>query len=315
MGNKNSMNLKGQHVLSARQFDKKSLFDLFKLAKEMEKVLKSGKNLKIADGKILATLFFEPSTRTRFSFESAMLRLGGQVLSNADMLKTSSSTKNESLEDTGKVVSQMVDLIVMRSAEIDAEKKVSNKSDCPVINAGDGVNEHPTQALLDLYTIWKHRKSLDGLTVGMIGDLKNGRVPHSQVYLLKNFDTKFIFVSPKGLKMPKEIVAELEKDGSRVEESEDLFLEIRRMDVIAMTRVQKERFENEHEYLKYAGSYVLDKNMMKRVKKDALVLHPLPRVDEIAVEVDDDPRAKYFEQVKNGTAIRMALMAKVLGVK
>lgn len=309
------MNLKGQHILSAKQFDKKSLLDLFKLAKEMEKALKSGKNLNLASGKILATLFFEPSTRTRFSFETAMLRLGGQVISNADMMKTSSSTKKESLVDTGRVVSQMADLIVMRSAEIDAEKKVSSKSDCPVINAGDGTNEHPTQALLDLYTIWKHRKTLDGLTFGMVGDLKNGRVPHSQVYLLKNFDVKFLMVSPKGLSMSKEIVADLEKDGFYVETSEDLFSGINKMDVVAMTRLQRERFENEEDYMKYEGTYVLDKNMMKRVKKDALILHPLPRVDEIALDVDDDPRAKYFEQVKNGVAVRMALIAKILGAK
>ncbi|MFA7685699.1 MAG: aspartate carbamoyltransferase [Candidatus Gracilibacteria bacterium] len=309
------MNLKGQHLLSAKQFDKKSLLDLFRAAEEMEKALKKGKSLNLASGKILATLFFEPSTRTRFSFESAMLRLGGQVISNADMVKTSSSMKKESLEDTGKVVSQMADLIVMRSAEIDAEKKVSVKSDCPVINAGDGVNEHPTQALLDLYTVWKHKKTLDGLTFGMVGDLKNGRVPHSQVYLLKNFDVKFLFVSPKGLSMPKEIVAELEKEGFYAETSEDLFCEINKMDIVAMTRVQRERFESEEEYRKYEGSYVLDKNMMKRVKKDALILHPLPRVDEITLEVDNDPRAKYFEQVKNGVAVRMALIAKILGAK
>jgi aspartate carbamoyltransferase catalytic subunit len=309
------MNLKRQHILSARQFDKKSLIELFESARAMEKVFDGGKRLNIADGKILATLFFEPSTRTRFSFESAMLRIGGRVISNADMMRTSSSVKKESIEDTGKVVSQMADLIVMRSPDVHAPEKLSLKSDCPVINAGDGVNEHPTQALLDLYTVWKHNKTLDGLTFGIVGDLKNGRVPHSQCYLLKNFDVKFIFVSPKGLKMPKEIVSELSKDGFYVEETEDLFLEIKKMDVIAMTRVQRERFESEEEYLKYAGSYVLDKNMMKRAKKDALILHPLPRVNEITMDVDADPRAKYFEQVRNGVAVRMALIAMVLGVK
>jgi len=309
------MNLKGQHLLSAKQFDKNSLLDLFINAEKMEKALKSGKNLNLVPGKILATLFFEPSTRTRFSFETAMLRLGEQVISNADMMKTSSSTKKESLVDTGKVVSQMADLIVMRSAEVDSVAKLSEKSDCPVINAGDGVDEHPTQALLDLYTVWKHRKNLDGMIFGMVGDLKNGRVPHSQVYLLKNFDVKFLLVSPKGLSMPKEILADLTKSGFYFETSEDLFSEINKMDVVAMTRVQRERFENEEDYLKYEGTYVLDKNMMKRVKKDALILHPLPRVDEITVEVDNDPRAKYFEQVKNGVAVRMALIAKILGAK
>ncbi|MDD3862102.1 MAG: aspartate carbamoyltransferase [Candidatus Gracilibacteria bacterium] len=306
------MNLKGQNILSAKQFDKKSLLELFGKTVEMEKFLNKGRFLKSASGKILATLFFEPSTRTRFSFESAMLRLGGKVISNADMMKTSSSTKKESLCDTGKVVSQMADLIVMRSAEVDAVAKVSEKSDCPVINAGDGVDEHPTQALLDLYTVWKYRKSLDGMTFGMVGDLKNGRVPHSQAYLLRNFDVKFVLVSPAGLKMPREIVKELLDLGVEVKESEDLFLEIKKMDVVAMTRVQRERFESEEEYMKYDGSYVLDKNMMKRVKSDALILHPLPRVNEISVEVDSDPRAKYFEQVKNGVALRMALIDAVL---
>ena len=309
------MDFKGQHVLSAKQFDKKSLLALFKTASVMEKALKNGKNLKLASGKIMATLFFEPSTRTRFSFEIAMLRLGGKVVSNADMMKTSSSTKKESFADTGKVVSQMVDLIVMRSPEVDSVAKLSEKSDCPVINAGDGAEEHPTQALLDLYTVWKHRGTLDGITFGMVGDLSHGRVPHSQAYLLRNFDVKFLFVSPKGLSMPKEIVNDLEKSGSEVEESEDLFLGVKQMDVVAMTRVQKERFESEEEYMKYEGSYVLDKNMIKRVKSDALILHPLPRVDEISSDVDDDPRSKYFEQVLNGVAVRMALIAKILGAK
>lgn len=309
------MSFKGQNILSAKQFDKKGLLDLFKTAKEMEKVLAGKKQSKIAEGKILATLFFEPSTRTRFSFETAMLRLGGRVLSNADMGNTSSAVKKETLEDTGKVMSQMADVLVMRNPTPMSVEKFAKNSDVPVLNAGDGVNEHPTQALLDLYTVWKERGSLDGLVWGMVGDLKNGRVPHSQAYLLKNFDVKFVLVSPDGLKMPVEIVKELKKDGCEISESEKLSDEISKIDVIAMTRVQRERFANEKQYLKYVGSYVLDAVMMKKAKKNALILHPLPRVDEIAKEVDNDPRAKYFEQVKNGVAIRMALIAKVLGLK
>ena len=294
------MDYKGQHILSTKQFDRDGLLELFEEAKEMES---GGGGL---SGKLMATLFYEPSTRTRFSFEAAMLRLGGGVISNADMVATSSHKKKESLEDTGKVVSQMADVIVMRHPEEGSVAKLASKSDVPVINAGDGSAQHPTQGLLDLYTVWKEKGDLDGLMWGMVGDLKNGRVPHSQADLLKYFDVKFIYVSPPGLEMPEKYRA------GNYSESNDLKSSISEMDVIAMTRVQGERFKSEKEYGKYAGSYVLDAGMMNLAKKDAIVLHPLPRVDEISVEVDSDPRAKYFEQVKNGVFVRMALLAKVL---
>jgi len=294
------MDYKGQHILSTKQFDRDGLLELFEEAKEMES---GGGEL---SGKLMATLFYEPSTRTRFSFEAAMLRLGGGVISNADMVTTSSFRKKETLEDTGKVVSQMADVIVARHPEEGSVAKLASKSDVPVINAGDGASEHPTQALLDLYTVWKEKGDLDGLTWGMVGDLKNGRVPHSQADLLKYFDVKFIYVSPSGLEMPEKYRA------GNYSEGNDLREVIGEMDVIAMTRVQGERFKSEEEYKKYAGSYILDAEMMKGAKKDAMVLHPLPRVDEISGEVDNDPRAKYFEQVKNGVFVRMALLAKVL---
>lgn len=300
-----------QHILSTKQFDKEGLLSLFQLAVRMEKIAKSGGE-KLLSRKIMASLFFEPSTRTRFSFETAMLRLGGSVVSNFDMMKTSSLTKKESLEDTGKVVSQMADVIVMRHPEIGSVAKLASNSDVPVINAGDGASEHPTQALLDLYTIWKEKGRIDDLIIGMVGDLKYGRVPHSQCDLLKHFKVKFIFVAPKGLSMPVEIVKQLKNSGHEVLQTEKLQTVISDMDVIGMTRIQKERFESEKEYKKYAGAYILDKKLMKLAKDDAIIIHPLPRVDEIDVEIDKDKRSKYFEQVKNGVYLRMALLAKVL---
>ncbi|MFH1284236.1 MAG: aspartate carbamoyltransferase [Candidatus Peregrinibacteria bacterium] len=302
-----------RHILSTSEFDQSSLSALFEKASEMEKIIEKGGS-DIMNGKILATLFFEPSTRTRFSFETAMLRLGGKVISNAQMMETSSIRKSETLQDTGKVVSQMVDIIVMRHPEAGSVAKLAEKSDVPVINAGDGPNEHPTQGLLDLYTIWKAKGGFDGLTIGMVGDLKYGRVPHSQCDLLKHFDVKFVFVSPEELAMPDAVVRELKAAGREVKVVGNMEEVIPEMDVISMTRVQKERFENEKEYEKYAGSYVLTESLMALAKKDAIVIHPLPRVDEIDVSVDSDPRAKYFEQVKNGVVVRMALMCVVLGM-
>ena len=303
------MKFKGQHILSTKQFDKEGLLGLFAEAKKMEKLLKSGKQSRELEGKILATLFYEPSTRTRFSFEAAMLRLGGRVLSNADMMQTSSVKKLETLEDTGKVVSQIADIVAMRHPEPGSVKILAENSDVPVINAGDGSNEHPTQALLDLYTIWKEFGKIDGLTIGMIGDLKNSRVQHSQFGLLKHFKVKFVLVSPRGLEMPSAILKEMGGDAKIALSPEDM---VEKADVISVSRIQKERFVSEREYRKYAGSFVLDENLMKKVKKTAIVIHPLPRVDEIAVEVDKDSRAKYFEQVKNGVVIRMALFKKVI---
>lgn len=319
MGN---MNLKGQHILSTGQFDKKGLIDLFVETKKMEKVLAGGKFEHIMDGKIMATLFYEPSTRTRFSFEAAILRLGGRVISNADMMQTSSFKKLETLEDTGKVVSQMADVIAMRHPVSGSVAELAKYSDVPVINAGDGSAEHPTQALLDLYTIWKKFGKIDGLTIGMVGDLKNSRVQHSQCGLLKHFKIKIVLCGPKGLEMPGSIVGDLKKNGVKVEVVAGAGLKtaspfllkkfVGLVDVISVSRIQKERFASEREYKKFAGTFVIDSQLMKFAKKSAIVIHPLPRVDEIAVNVDKDPRAKYFEQVGNGVAIRMALLKKVL---
>lgn len=305
------MNLKGQSILSTGQFDKETLLGLFEEAKEMEKIIVAGGN-DLLKGKIMASIFFEPSTRTRFSFETAMLRLGGKVVSNPDMERNSSVKKRETLFDTGKVISQMVDVIAMRHPEKGAVAELAKGSLVPVLNAGDGPGDHPTQGLLDLYTIWKHFERLDGLTVGLVGDLKFGRVPHADSDLLKHFDVKFVFVAPEALQMPREIVKDLEARSCEVVETEDLKSVVGDLDVIGMTRVQEERFESTAEYEKYAGRYVLDRKFLAQAKKEAIVLHPLPRVDEIAKEVDDDSRAKYFEQVKNGVAVRMALLKQVL---
>ncbi|MBP9770643.1 aspartate carbamoyltransferase [Candidatus Gracilibacteria bacterium] len=306
------MKFKGQHILSTQQFDKEGLLSLFAEAKKMEKLVKSGKFGKEMDGKIMATLFYEPSTRTRFSFEAAMLRLGGRVVSNADMMQTSSVRKLETLEDTGKVVSQIANVIAMRHPEKGSVGFLAEHSDVPVINAGDGGAEHPTQALLDLYTIWKEKGKIDGLTIGMVGDLKYGRVPHSQAALLKYFKVKLILVSPPNLKMPPGVLEDLKGSDCCFEETGNFGDKIGEMDVIGMTRIQKERFENLKEYERAAGFFVLDKVLMNKAKKNAIIIHPLPRVDEIAVEVDTDPRARYFHQVGNGVAIRMALLKKVI---
>lgn len=303
------MKFKGQHILSTQQFDKEGLLSLFAEAKKMEKLVKSGKFGKEMEGKIMATLFYEPSTRTRFSFEAAMLRLGGRVVSNADMMQTSSVRKLETLEDTGKTVSQIANVIAMRHPEPGSVAILSKYSDVPVINAGDGSNEHPTQALLDLYTIWKEFGKIDGLTIGMIGDLKNSRVQHSQFGLLKHFKVKFVLVSPKGLEMPSAILKEMGDSAKVVATPEEMVKEV---DVISVSRIQKERFVSDREYKKFVGIFVVDAALMKKAKKHAIVLQPLPRVEDIAVEVDTDPRARYFHQVGNGVAIRMALLKKVI---
>lgn len=334
--------LKHQNIVSAAQFDKRTMETLFRRALKMEKVVeaqmgyagkwmggrggdaKGGGFLKLMDGKILATLFYEPSTRTRMSFESAFLRLGGKVVSGADMAGNSSVRKGESLYDTGRVVSEFADLIVVRHPEAGSVVEIArgakdagdvNGYVVPVLNAGDGIGDHPTQALLDVYTIWKEfGGKLDKLVIGMVGDLKNGRVPHSQCELLKHWNVEFVFVSPKALAMPWNVKDDLTAVERKFVETENLAMVIGGMDVICATRIQAERFKTQKEYLKYKGVYIIDSVMMKKVKKKALLLHPLPRVDEISVDVDRDPRAKYFEQVGNGLCLRMALMAEVMGV-
>ena len=296
-------------LLSSKDLSRADLLRVFAEAEKLLPVARKEKTSNLMKGKVLATLFYEPSTRTRFSFETAMLRLGGSVISNAQMKETSSVKKGESLRDTGRVVSCFADVIAMRHSEAGSVAELAEGATVPVINAGDGANDHPTQGLLDVYTIWREFGRIDGLTIGMVGDLKYGRVPHSQCQYLKNFKKlKFVFVSPDELKMPREIVKELKSCGHEVVETADLDGVIGELDVLACTRIQQERFASEKEYLKYKGVYVVGRLQVADCKKKMIILHPLPRVDELLPEVDSDKRAKYFEQVTNGVAVRMAIL-------
>ena len=267
-------------------------------------------------GRILATLFFEPSTRTRLSFESAMLGLGGQVLGFSSA-NSSSAAKGESVGDTIKTVSAYSDIIAMRHPKEGAPVVAAMKADVPIINAGDGGHNHPTQTLTDLLTIKKEKGRLENLTVGLCGDLKFGRTVHSLVSALSRYkNIKFILISPEELKIPDYVKTDiLEKQNIEYCETQDLEKYMSELDILYMTRVQKERFFNEADYIRLKDSYILNKEKLQTAKQDLCILHPLPRVNEISVEVDDDPRAAYFRQVKYGRFIRMALILKLLEIK
>jgi aspartate carbamoyltransferase catalytic subunit len=281
----------------------------------MEPYARKEKSSSLLEGKLLATLFFEPSTRTRFSFETAMSRLGGKIISNYMMMEASSIKKRETLYDTGRVVSAFADVIAMRHPAAGTVAELAKGSTVPVINAGDGPADHPTQGLLDLYTIHKHLGRLDGLTLGMVGDMKFSRVVHAECELLKHFGrSRFIFVAPPGLEIPRELAAELEEAGHEVVETTTLEPVIDQFDVLSNTRIQEERFESREAFERYRGVYSISQALLKKAKKEMIVIDPLPRVDnQLQVEVDEDERAKYFEQVTNGVAVRMALLALVLG--
>ena len=267
------------------------------------------------DGKILATLFFEPSTRTRLSFESAMLSLGGKVLGFSSA-NSSSAAKGESVADTVRTVECYADIIAMRHPKEGAATVAASKVDCPLINAGDGGHQHPTQTLTDLLTIHRLKGHLDNLTVGLCGDLKFGRTVHSLIRAMMRYENiKFVLVSPKELQVPDYIRDDLVRSGYEFEEVERLEDAIGKMDILYMTRVQRERFFNEADYIRLRDSYILDNEKMKLAKEDMIVMHPLPRVNEISVEVDDDPRAAYFRQAKFGRFVRMALILKMLEVE
>lgn len=266
--------------------------------------------------KILATLFFEPSTRTRFSFESAMLSLGGSVLGFSSASNTSAS-KGESVSDTISVVSSYCDIIAMRHPKEGAPLVATRKSTVPLINAGDGGHNHPTQTLTDLLTIYREKGRLDNLTIGFCGDLKFGRTVHSLTKAMSRYkNIKFVFIAPPELKIPEYLKHDLldakNLDYKEVETIEEV---IEDLDILYMTRVQKERFFNEQDYIRLKDTYILDLNKLEKSKSDLIVMHPLPRVNEIAIEVDDDPRAKYFDQVQNGRFMRMALILKMLGLE
>lgn len=305
--------LKGRSLIDPMDFSKEELDEVFTLAEEIMQNPK--KFSKVCDGKLLATLFFEPSTRTRLSFEAAMLRLGGEVLGFSDA-NSSSVTKGECTADTIRVVACYADIIAMRHPKEGAARVGAMYSDIPVINAGDGGHQHPTQTLTDLLTIKSIKGGFDNHTVGFCGDLKFGRTVHSLVKALSRYkNNKIVLISPKELKISdyikKEVLIKNNIDFVEVERLEDVIDEL---DILYMTRVQKERFFNEEDYLRLKDSYILNEEKMKMAKEDMIVLHPLPRVNEIALEVDKDPRACYFRQTKYGMYARMALIAKLLGV-
>ena len=266
--------------------------------------------------KILATLFFEPSTRTRLSFESAMLSLGGSVLGFSSASNTSAS-KGESVSDTISVVSSYCDIIAMRHPKEGAPLVATRKSTVPLINAGDGGHNHPTQTLTDLLTIYREKGRLDNLTIGFCGDLKFGRTVHSLTKAMSRYkNIKFVFIAPSELKIPEYLKHDLlDAKNLDYKEAETIEEVIEDLDILYMTRVQKERFFNEQDYIRLKDTYILDLKKLEKSKSDLIVMHPLPRVNEIAIEVDDDPRAKYFDQVQNGRFIRMALILKMLGLE
>ena len=303
--------LKGRHLIEPGDLTVSEIDEIISLAEQMNVDPVSFQD--VCRGKILATLFFEPSTRTRLSFEAAMLHLGGTVEGFADASVTS-GTKGETLADTIRVVSSYVDVIAMRNPKEGAALLASKYSAVPIINAGDGGHSHPTQTLTDLVTIRRLLGDYQELTVGFCGDLKFGRTVHSLTQAMSRYKgNKFVFISPKELTMPEYMIQQLRENNIEYKVAERLEDVMGELDVLYMTRVQKERFFNEQDYLRLKDSYILDKEKMKLAKEHMIVLHPLPRVNEIAPEVDDDPRAAYFKQVKFGMYARMALIAKVTG--
>lgn len=304
---------RGKDILTAEQFSQEEVWLILNTAERLGDEMKEKKSLDLLRGYLLATLFFEPSTRTRLSFEAAMHRLGGEVISVAQAKTASSAAKGESLTDTARTVEQYCDLIVIRHPQIGSAQEVAQAASIPVINAGDGAGQHPTQALLDIYTIWKEYGRLENLTVALVGDLKHGRTVHSLSTLLALFDVRLIFVSPPTLAMPVEITQRLRARGVEIAESEDLAAAALESDVLYVTRIQRERFEDPTEYEGLKGSYVVDTSLVQGFGERTVVMHPLPRVDEISPEVDSYPGAAYFRQVRNGLYIRMALLSLVLG--
>lgn len=303
--------LKGRHLIDPMDFSVEEIDEVLNLADEIIKAPQEFAHT--CEGKILATLFYEPSTRTRFSFEAAMLRLGGRVIGFSEP-NSSSVSKGESVADTIRTVSCYADIAVMRHPKEGAPKVASMYSEIPVINAGDGGHQHPTQTLTDLLTIRHVKGDLSNLTIGLCGDLKFGRTVHSLIKAMSRYkNNKFILVSPNELRIPdyirKEVLIKNNIEFIEVEKLEDV---IESFDMLYVTRVQRERFFNEEDYIRLKDSYIIDSEKIKKAKEDLIILHPLPRVNEIAYEVDDDPRAYYFKQAKYGMYVRMALMAKLL---
>jgi aspartate carbamoyltransferase len=304
----------GKDIISVKQFGRDDLEYIFGVAHEMHGMVQRVGTFDLLKGKILANLFYEPSTRTSSSFTAAMERLGGSVIP-INEVKYSSVSKGESLPDTIRTLECYADVIVLRHPETGSAAIAAKAAHKPVINAGDGIGEHPTQALLDTFTIFEELSagSVDHMTVTMLGDLKYGRTVHSLARLLSLFKVKINYVSPEILRMPKEVMDEVGAKGISQAEYNSLEQVLPETDVLYVTRVQKERFEDPAEYEKVKGAYVIDPEIMKAAKQEMIVMHPLPRVGEISVDFDDDPRAAYFRQMEYGLYVRMALLAMVLG--
>lgn len=302
----------GKDILSVKQFTRADLEYIFEVAHEMREMVARVGSFDLLKGKILANLFYEPSTRTSSSFTSAMERLGGSVIP-INEVRYSSVSKGESLPDTVRTLECYADVIVLRHPEVGSAKLAAEVARKPIINAGDGIGEHPTQALLDLFTIREELGEVDGLNITMLGDLKYGRTVHSLARLLSSFDVSINYVSPDILRMPAEIIEEIKEKGIPQAEYQTLDPVIGKTDVLYVTRVQKERFENQDEYLSVKDAYVITPATMQQAKDRMIVMHPLPRVGEISNEVDSDPRAAYFRQMEYGLYVRMALLAMVLG--
>ncbi|AGO60248.1 aspartate carbamoyltransferase catalytic subunit [Ferroplasma acidiphilum] len=303
--------LKNRSIISISDLDGEDINEVFSRADKMLENIESGKKINVMSSKILATLFYEPSTRTRLSFESAMERLGGSVISMADS-KTSSTSKGETLADTIRIVESYSDLIVIRHPLEGAAFLASRFSSKPIINAGDGSGEHPTQTLIDLYTIRKEFGSIDGKTITIIGDLKYGRTVHSLLSALSRYNVTVNLVSPENLAIPKHVYNDV-KGRLNMNISTDITKYLGETDILYVTRIQKERFTDKNEYARLIGSYKITVSDVNKLKKGAIIMHPLPRVDEISSEVDNTPAARYFKQAYYGVPVRMAIISMIAG--
>lgn len=297
-------------LISIQDFSKEEILHVLDVAKEFEK----NRSQDFLSGKVIACLFFEPSTRTRLSFEAAINRLGARVIGFPDARNTSQS-KGETLEDTIKIVSNYVDMIVMRHPMEGAAAVAASVSPVPIVNAGDGANQHPTQTLLDMYTILQTQGRLDGLDINMVGDLKYGRTVHSLTQAMSHFSPHFTFTAPEELRMPKKYLEKLSELGIDFKETESLEEGLNACDILYMTRVQQERFPSKEDYDKVKDVYELTASMLGGVRKNMKILHPLPRITEIATDVDDTPYAYYFQQAQNGMFVRMAVISYLLGYR
>ncbi len=302
------VNFKGRDIISIQDISKADILQVVKIAENLKKNPKT----KLLKGKVMGSCFFEPSTRTRLSFEAAMNKLGGKVIGFADP-KMTSSKKGETLFDTTKMVSQYVDVVVMRHSIEGAARRATEASNVPVINAGDGANQHPSQTLLDLFTIKESQKKLNGLHIAIVGDLKYGRTVHSLAEALKHFGARLYFVAPKEIQMPNYICDKLKAEGVKFSFHDTIESVINKVDILYMTRIQEERFADKLEYEKLKNSFVLTLDHLKKAKSNMKVLHPLPRVDEIEYKIDKTKHAYYFEQAQNGLFVRQALLALTLG--